>query len=270
MIVIALLAAALLLAAARAAPLPTQYHVKHQEHRTEPRIALAALYEPNGLWGSVVFKQLAPNAPVLVEASLHGIFSDNPTVSWGLYNEPVHYANTREHRCTKAALRGLAPGGDLSSNHGRATRGRFAAVGYDTGITLFNDRQGALPVVQRSLAVQQGNGPAEHVCATVYRVAANAVPPGSVPCERASYEDCAVTVSEGRCRRQPCVGWRQRWATDPNDHTTAAIDDDTAFCVVKYDMVPEIVNETVASDGTVGCGLGRHTGLVPIYEGAAR
>eukprot|EP00171_Calliarthron_tuberculosum_P007521 IDg7521t1 len=232
--------------------------------REPPRIALATIYEPDGVWGSVVFKQVARGAPVLIEAALHGIVS-GPTgraAAWGLFNEPVHYATSRAERCSPAALRGLAAGGDLSARHGLATRARFSTVAYDSGLTLFDDASGGLPVVQRSLAVQQGGSPAEHACATVYRVNTRAVPPGAIPCERASYPDCAVAVSAGRCRRQSCEGWRQRWALVAGDATRAAIDDDTEFCFVRYDVVPEIQNETVAADGTVGCSLGRHAGLV--------
>lgn len=230
-----------------------------------PRTAVAVIYEADGTWGSVVFRQAFRGAAVVVEAKLHGVSlgPNGKSIEWGLFNEPVHYEMPLSTRCAPSSLKEMMHGGLLSSKHGLIHSTEFTAIGVDSEISLHGADRGF--ILQKSLVVLQGTSVEAHSCSTVYRVATNSIIPGFVPCEKAHYEDCTVDVGAGRCRVQACDGWRQLWKLDPKDYTTMAIDDHSVFCKSEYAVTPAISSSTQGADGTVPCSLGRHTGLAPMH-----
>lgn len=223
-----------------------------------PRIAVAWIYEHDGPWGSIVFKQASRRAPVQVQAYLRNVAAgpDGASVEWALHNEPVHYGTPTATRCSVRALRGISHGGSLHTKHGAISGGRLNTIAWDRELSLWDDEPGY--VVQRSLAVRQGPGSEHHVCATVYSVRTD-VAPGAVPCEMATYDDCVVAVGAGRCVSQKCQGLRQFWGVDKLDYKVSAVDASTRMCEQVYDFIPKITDRTLAADGTFACTLARYT-----------
>ena len=216
----------------------------------EPRYATAFFYEPDGIWGSVVFKQTRRAGPVQIQALLNNVARPGGnSVSWSLFNEPVHYDNPAHIRCTVRTLRGVMPGGDLSKKHGLISQSHFSVIGNDFDLSLYEGDKGY--IVQRTLSI------GDTACATVYALRGDVVVPGMVPCEVHTWSDCVVSVGSGRCIRQTCRGLQRFWGVEKNDFKLSAVKKGTKLCVQKYEMIPMVVDEKVAEDGTIGCSLSR-------------
>ncbi len=220
--------------------------------RKEPRYAAAFIHEEDGTWGSVVFKQYYLGGPVQVEVSLHNVaHPGGESTAWSLYNEPVHYDDNKaaEARCSSESLRGVMTGGELHKKHGLITTSHFSVIGIDYDLSLWENDKGY--IIQRSLAI--GNT----ACATVYALRSDVVATGTLPCEFHTWSDCVMEVGNGRCRRQACTGLQRFWGVESNDYRVSAVTRETAQCVQKYEMIPRVVDERVAEDGTIGCTLSR-------------
>lgn len=175
----------------------------------------------------------------------------------------MHYANPRETRCS-SALKGrlVVQGkdiGSLGTKHGLMQGARFSTISYDSEISLFDEHPGN--IIQRSFVIQHGEREADHVCATVYRTKYAQVLPGTVPCVLDHYPDCLVAVSPGKCTRKACSGYRQHWGITKDN--MAAINNNTLFCTLRYEVYPTTTSNDKLADGTLPCSLGRHGNLYP-------
>lgn len=210
------------------------------------RIAVAVINENGGAWGSIVFKQSRRRAPVQVQAFLQRVPSG--AGKWGIYNEPVHYSSGPEDaRCAAATLRHVIPNGELHEKHGKIANSRLSSIGWDADLSLYEGEEGY--VIQKSLAVDN------KACATIYRVRADVIP-GLIPCEVKSWDDCTVSVGNGRCRKQHCEGYQQFWKIVYRDYSISAIQKDTPMCIQHDQTTPIVTDDTVDRDGTFACTLG--------------
>jgi len=218
-----------------------------------PRIAIAVLNENGGPWGSIVFKQSRRRAPVQVQAFLQNV----PTGAgkWEIYNEPVHYSNPQDTRCSTSSLRGILPNGELHHKHGRISSSRLSAIGWDADLSLYEGEKGF--IIQKSLAIDN------NACATIYRVRMDVIP-GLVPCEVHSWDDCVVSVGNGKCRKQPCQGFQQFWKIEYRDYSISAIQSDTLMCIQHDQTTPKVIDYTEDEHGNFPCTLGTSSALYAV------
>lgn len=218
-----------------------------------PRVAVAVINEPDGPWGSMVFKQVSRNSPVQVQVLLDNIPAGVRT--WGIYNEPVHYDDGKEDmRCSNATLKGQMRGGAMHLKHGRLSGCKFSTIGWDADLSLFNSDS----IVQKSVALEH------KICATIYNIEdGRSIIPGSIPCVERTWSDCTVSIGGGRCRKQECSGMQQLWDVAEGDYTTLAMGRNTPTCIRTAQETPVVEKDAaIDEDGTFECSLRTSSGLV--------
>lgn len=183
----------------------------------------------------------------------------NQRIDWSIHEEPVHYEQYAAHRrCGTDALGSIlkvnnTPVGHLGLRHGRIFSSHFSREVYDRRLSLYEGW--AHSIVNRSLAIRQGDGEADFRCATIQLTEVD-WEPGLVPCERVRYADCLVgTRREAVCVFRACEGYRVYWGRVPEG---------TLFCEQGVEKFPKAVGAVGRKEGVVECLHGFHTLLRPV------
>ena len=223
------------------------------------RTASAVIYEEDGIWGSIVFRQNARGGPVMISANFRDISHMGEGIDYEIRSEPVHYDwYAREKRCGDDALKEvLSTSGKQIGRLVRAGRmdgmngETFAQTVFDKEISLFEEDDGY--VVGRSFVVRQGGRESRFACSTILRTETE-LPAGLVPCVKKRYEKCLVgTEKKEECEYRSCEGFERFWGSV--DHTTA-------FCSVVRQVYPKASG--AATGERVGCSYGSHSLLIPV------